>query len=44
MYGTDFPLIPYQPDRELRLLAERIASDAALEQIVRGTARSVWGA
>lgn len=44
LYGTDFPIVPYDADRELRLLARRIEDDAALEAILRGTAARVWGA
>jgi predicted TIM-barrel fold metal-dependent hydrolase len=42
-YGSDFPLVPYEPTREVQMLARRIASDAALRQILSGTARSLWG-
>lgn len=43
LYGTDFPIVPYEADRELRVLARRLESDQAFEQIVRGTARHLWG-
>lgn len=43
LYGTDFPIVPYAADRELRVLARRIADDAALERIVRGNAAKLWG-
>lgn len=42
LYGTDFPIVPYEADRELRLLARRIQADAAFERIVRGTAQALW--
>ena len=44
MYGTDFPIVPYETDRELRLLARRIENDEAFDRLVRGTAARVWGA
>lgn len=43
MYGSDFPITPYEAGRELRVLARRIESDDAFERIVRGTARAFWG-
>lgn len=43
LYGTDFPIVPYEVDRELRVLARRVESDAALEALLRGTARRLWG-
>lgn len=43
LYGTDFPIVPYAADRELRVLARRIVDDAALERILRGTAAGLWG-
>lgn len=43
MYGSDFPIVPYEGTRELGVLARRVRSDAAFEQIVRGTARVFWG-
>jgi hypothetical protein len=42
MYGSDFPIVPYEVDRELRVLARRIESDDALERILRGSARAFW--
>lgn len=42
MYGTDFPITPYEADRELRVLARRIVSETAFEQLVRGTAKRFW--
>ncbi|MEI8254316.1 MAG: amidohydrolase family protein [Deltaproteobacteria bacterium] len=42
MYGTDFPIIPFEADRELRLIARRVVSDEAFEALVRGTARKFW--
>jgi predicted TIM-barrel fold metal-dependent hydrolase len=44
LYGSDFPIVPYETDRELRLMARRIVSDEAFERITRGTARALWGA
>lgn len=43
LYGTDFPIIPYAADRELRTLARNLASDVALGQILRGNATRFWG-
>lgn len=43
MYGSDFPITPYEADREMRVLARRISDDGALEQILRGTAKRLWG-
>jgi hypothetical protein len=42
MYGSDFPITPYEADREIRVLARRIASDEAFEALMRGTARAFW--
>jgi hypothetical protein len=42
LYGTDFPITPYEYDRELRVLARRIVDDAAFERITRGTSASLW--
>ncbi len=42
LYGTDFPIVPYEADRELRVLARRLPDDAAFERIVRGTAARLW--
>jgi predicted TIM-barrel fold metal-dependent hydrolase len=42
MYGSDFPITPYDVDREVRVLARRIVSDEAFERIMRGTAREFW--
>ncbi len=42
VYGTDFPIIPYEVDRELRVLARRIVADDALQQLLRGTAQTLW--
>ncbi len=42
LYGTDFPIIPYEISRELRLIARRIVSDDAFEKIVRTNAQSLW--
>ncbi|MBL8678479.1 MAG: amidohydrolase [Myxococcales bacterium] len=41
-YGTDFPIIPFEYDRELRVIARRITTDAAFERIVRGTSAKLW--
>ncbi|MSP92000.1 MAG: amidohydrolase [Myxococcales bacterium] len=43
MYGTDFPVIPYEVDRELHALARNIDDDGAFEALVRGTAARVFG-
>jgi uncharacterized protein len=42
LYGSDFPITPYDTDRELRVVAQRIVSDEAFEQLTRGAARSLW--
>lgn len=42
LYGTDFPITPYDYDRELRVLARRIADDRAFERIVRETSAALW--
>jgi|LNFM01.1.fsa_nt_gb predicted TIM-barrel fold metal-dependent hydrolase len=42
LYGTDFPIVPYEYDRELRVLARRIEDDRAFERIVRGTSAALW--
>jgi len=42
MYGSDFPITPYESDRELRLLARRIVDDGALENLLRKTAQRLW--
>lgn len=42
LYGTDFPILPYPVDRELRVLARRVPDDAALHRILRGTAARLW--
>jgi uncharacterized protein len=39
MYGTDFPILPYAWDRELRRIKEGGFSDAVLEQVLGKTAR-----
>lgn len=44
LYGTDFPIIPYELSRELRLIARRIVSDDAFANIVRGNALKLWPA
>lgn len=41
-YGTDFPIIPFEYDRELRVLARRIERDEAFERLVRGTSEALW--
>jgi hypothetical protein len=43
LYGTDFPIVPYEADRELRVLARRIDDDGAFRRITRETARGVFG-
>lgn len=43
LYGTDFPITPYEPDRELRMLARKVRGDEALASILRGAAESLWG-
>ncbi|MDP3275660.1 MAG: amidohydrolase family protein [Deltaproteobacteria bacterium] len=42
LYGTDFPITPYELDRERTILARRIVSDTAFESIVRGTAARLF--
>ena len=41
-YGTDFPIVPYEADRELRALARNVEDDGAFEELVRGTAGRVF--
>ncbi len=43
LYGTDFPILPYEADRELRALARGIESDRALGLILRDNAGQLWG-
>ncbi|MCA9573579.1 MAG: amidohydrolase family protein, partial [Myxococcales bacterium] len=43
LYGTDFPNLPYAWDRELRALAGAGLPDAALEAILGGNARALFG-
>src|SRR4051812_5298962 len=43
MYGSDFPIVPYDVDRELVSLARNVASDDAFARITSGTARAFWG-
>ncbi|MBL9025946.1 MAG: amidohydrolase [Myxococcales bacterium] len=42
LYGTDFPNIPYAWDRELRVLRDLRLPDAALGQVLAGTARDLF--
>ena len=42
LYGTDFPIIPYDVDRELRVLAHNIVSDQAFAEITRHNAQRLW--
>ena len=42
MFGSDFPIIPYAPNREVHALARNVVEDAALERMLRGTAASLW--
>jgi hypothetical protein len=44
LYGTDFPNIPYAWDRELRVLRDLRLPDAALGQVLAGTARDLFDA
>ncbi len=43
LYGTDFPIVPYEADRELRALARGLSSDRALGLILRDNAARLWG-
>ncbi|MBI5501987.1 MAG: amidohydrolase [Deltaproteobacteria bacterium] len=43
MYGTDFPNIPYAWDRELQCILARKLDRPALERILGGTARELFG-
>lgn len=43
MYGSDFPIVPYDADRELTSLARTLVSDDAFARITGGTARAFWG-
>jgi predicted TIM-barrel fold metal-dependent hydrolase len=42
LYGTDFPITPYEYDRELRVLARRIEHDDDFERITRSTSTTLW--
>ena len=42
LYGSDFPIVPYEPTRELRVLARRIVSDEAFLRITRENARALF--
>ena len=42
LYGTDFPIIPYDMGRERTVLARRIVDDGAFAQIMGGNAAKLW--
>ena len=42
LFGSDFPIVPYESGRELGVLARRIVSDAAFRRITRDNARAFW--
>ena len=43
MYGTDWPMIPYAWDRELKQLQEWALPDDAMARILRLTAVDFYG-
>ncbi len=43
LYGTDFPIVPYEMGRERTVLARRIVDDTAFAQIAGGNAARLWG-
>jgi predicted TIM-barrel fold metal-dependent hydrolase len=43
LYGTDFPNLPYAWDRELHRLLERELRAEALEAVLGGTAKALYG-
>ena len=42
LYGTDFPIVPYEMGRERTVLARRIVDDTAFAQILGGNAARLW--
>ncbi|MSQ84355.1 MAG: amidohydrolase [Myxococcales bacterium] len=42
LFGTDFPIIPYAIDREIRVLARSVLSDSAFTAVARGNAERFW--
>ncbi len=44
MYGTDFPNVPFAWDRELRQILALSLPPNALEDVLGGTARRLFGA
>lgn len=43
LYGTDFPIVPYEMGRERTVLARRIIDDVAFARIMGGNAAKLWG-
>ncbi len=43
LYGTDFPIVPYEMGRERTVLARRIVDDVKFAQIAGGNAARLWG-
>lgn len=44
LYGTDYPIVPYDADREISVLAARIVDDGAFAAIARDNAARFWQA
>ncbi len=42
LYGTDFPIVPYEMGRERDVLARRIVDDTAFARIMGGNAAKLW--
>jgi predicted TIM-barrel fold metal-dependent hydrolase len=42
LYGSDFPILPYAWDRELKVLRDANLPDAALEAVCAGNARTLF--
>ncbi|MBM4344880.1 MAG: amidohydrolase [Deltaproteobacteria bacterium] len=42
LYGTDFPILPYEADREISVIAAHIGDDAAFCAIARDNAARFW--
>lgn len=43
LYGTDFPNVPYEWDRELKVIAQAGLDDAALDALLAGNAERLFG-
>lgn len=42
LYGTDYPILPYEADREISVIAAHVVSDAAFAAIARDNAMRFW--